>query len=262
MNFVIYIYIYILLEFTYDRYVSGKEVDPSTLEDAHIKAVEAVCLLEETFPRSILTSQVHLMVHLVHEMSICGPVSSRWMFFLERFMKTLKDFVRQNAKPEGSMSEGWLIQEGLVFISQYLHDADPSLTHMLSLSNLQDVKMESVVPQGNGITIQLDRDLHMRLNSFCILNTEVMKCWVKKYEEERTKRHEERTLFRRRHGRRVPFPAHLKQLPKHITCDWLHGEMDKIDEINHDHVISNDEWEYARGANPKVCTLTFIMPKL
>ena len=122
-------------------------MDPSTLEDAHIKAVEAVCLLEETFPRSVLTSQVHLMVHLFHEMSICGPVSSRWMFFLERFMKTLKDFVRQNAKPEGSMSEGWLIQEGLVFISQYLHETDPSLTHMLSLSNLQDVKMESVVPQ-------------------------------------------------------------------------------------------------------------------
>jgi hypothetical protein len=61
--------------------------------------------------------QVHLLVHAIEDMAICGPVSSKWMFFLECFMKTLKDFVRQNARPEGSMCEGWLIQEGLVFIS-------------------------------------------------------------------------------------------------------------------------------------------------
>ena len=57
-------------------------------------------------------------------------------------MKILNDFVRQNAKPKGSMSEGRLIQEGLVFISQYF-----------LLSNLQDVKIEPVVPQGNYIII-------------------------------------------------------------------------------------------------------------
>ena len=107
------------------RYVSAKEIDPSTLEDAQVKAVEVVCLLEENFPRSILSSQVHLLVHLVQEMSICGTVNARWMFFLERIMKTLKDFVRQNARVEGSMTEEWLIQEGIVFISQYLHHIDP-----------------------------------------------------------------------------------------------------------------------------------------
>jgi hypothetical protein len=91
------------------RFFSAKEVDPSSLEAAQIQAMEAVCLLEDTFPRSVLTSQVHLLVHVIEDMAICGPVSSRWMFFLERFMKTLKHFVRQNARPEGSMCEGWLI---------------------------------------------------------------------------------------------------------------------------------------------------------
>ena len=112
-------------------------MDPSTLELAQVMAVEVVCLLEETFPHSILTSQTHLMVHLIEDMSLCGPVSTRWMFFLERFMKTLKDFVRQNARPEGSMSEGWLIQEGLVFISQYLDRVDPELVHSFSIGHLR-----------------------------------------------------------------------------------------------------------------------------
>jgi hypothetical protein len=35
------------------------------------------------------------------------------MFFVERFLKTLKGFVRQQAKPEGSMAEGYLVQEAM-----------------------------------------------------------------------------------------------------------------------------------------------------
>jgi hypothetical protein len=104
-----------------------------SLETAQVSAVEAVCLLEDTFPQSILTSQVHLLVYIIQDKAIYSPISSRWMFFLERFMKTLKDFVRQNAWPEGSMSEGWLIQKGILFISPYLHQADSSLSHSFSI---------------------------------------------------------------------------------------------------------------------------------
>ena len=60
-------------------------------------AIETVCLFEEVFPTSILTIQVHLLVHLVDEVEIAGIVHAQWMFFLERFMKNLKGFVRQRA---------------------------------------------------------------------------------------------------------------------------------------------------------------------
>jgi hypothetical protein len=139
---------------------------------AHVEAVEAVCLLEDTFPRSILTSQVHLLVHIIQDMAICGPVSSRWMFFLERFMKTLKDFVRQNAWPEGSMNEGWLIREGIVFISQYLHQVDSSMPHPFSIRHslsTMDMREEdgpTVVPQGMGRSVNLGRELRAKMNNF------------------------------------------------------------------------------------------------
>ena len=88
------------------RYVSSKAIETITLDDVRVMAVEVACLVEETFSRTILTSQLHLIVHLVDEIALCGTVHARWMFFLERFMKTLKDFVRQSARPEGSMAEG------------------------------------------------------------------------------------------------------------------------------------------------------------
>jgi hypothetical protein len=80
-------------------------------------------------------------------------------------MKTLKDFVRQNAKLEGSMCERWLIQEGLVFISQYLHEADSSLPHPFSISHstsileVKDGDGPTIVPQGKGRSVSLGREL-------------------------------------------------------------------------------------------------------
>ncbi|MCO5580230.1 hypothetical protein L7F22_034096 [Adiantum nelumboides] len=79
------------------RLISCKEINPKTIVRARDNAIETVCLLEEHFPTSILNIQVHLLVHLVDEVEIAGTVHARWMFFLERFMKTLKGFVRQRA---------------------------------------------------------------------------------------------------------------------------------------------------------------------
>ena len=86
-----------------------KEIDKSSLSNARTMVVEAICLIEEAFPRSILTIHLHMVVHLIDEIALCGVVHSRWMFFLERFLKTLKGFVRQRARPKGSMAEGWLV---------------------------------------------------------------------------------------------------------------------------------------------------------
>ena len=63
-------------------------------------------------------SQLHLIVHLVDEIALCGIVHAHWMFFLDRFMKTLKDYVKQSARPEGSMAEGWY--KSLLYIFQNL----------------------------------------------------------------------------------------------------------------------------------------------
>ena len=68
-------------------------------EEKKREIAEIMTLLEKEMPTSFFDIQVHLLVHLVDEVKIVGVVSSRWMFFVERYMKTLKDFVRQRAQP-------------------------------------------------------------------------------------------------------------------------------------------------------------------
>ena len=99
------------------QWISQKEIKIASIELAQKNAVELACMIDKYFPPSMLTIQVHLLVHVVDEVEMAGTMHCQWMFFLERFMKTLKGFVRQRAHPEGSMVKGWLVQESLVFIS-------------------------------------------------------------------------------------------------------------------------------------------------
>jgi hypothetical protein len=62
---------------------------------------EIVCMFEKELPTSFMDFLVHLLIHLVYEVELVGVVSYRWMFFLERYMKKLKGFVRQREKPKG-----------------------------------------------------------------------------------------------------------------------------------------------------------------
>ena len=51
---------------------------------------------------------------------ICGPVHCRWMYPIERYMKTLKDYVRTLAYPEGSIAEGYRMEDTLGFCTEYM----------------------------------------------------------------------------------------------------------------------------------------------
>ena len=65
----------------------------------------------ENISSSILSTKIHILVHVVDDVAIVGIVHTRWMFYLELFMKTFKAFVQQKTRPEGSMAEGRLVQE-------------------------------------------------------------------------------------------------------------------------------------------------------
>ncbi len=47
------------------RFVSSKEIEVSAIPTAWLLAIEATCAIEDAFPRSILVSQVHLLLHLL-----------------------------------------------------------------------------------------------------------------------------------------------------------------------------------------------------
>ncbi|XP_074336237.1 uncharacterized protein LOC141673392 [Apium graveolens] len=86
-------------------------VDVSKLNKLQADVILTLCELEKIFPPSFFDVMIHLMVHLVRELRLCGPVFYRWMFPFERFNKILKSYVRNRFYPEGSIAEGYLKEE-------------------------------------------------------------------------------------------------------------------------------------------------------
>jgi hypothetical protein len=68
----------------------------------------------------------HLLVHLVEEITILGPVFLHNIFPFKRIMRVLKKYIHNRARPEGSISKGYGTKEVIEFV----------LTLLLTLSRL------------------------------------------------------------------------------------------------------------------------------
>ena len=66
----------------------------SKLDQLQNKIAKTLCMFEQLFPPVFFDIMIHLIVHLVREVRLCGPVYPRWMYTFERFMKILKAYVR------------------------------------------------------------------------------------------------------------------------------------------------------------------------
>ena len=86
----------------------------------HEEIVEIVCMYEKELSTSFMDLQVYLLMNLVDEVQLVGVASCCWMFFLERYMKKLKGFVRQTEKPEGSMEEGYIYYVYFYYANEYI----------------------------------------------------------------------------------------------------------------------------------------------
>ncbi|CAN1289729.1 hypothetical protein LINPERPRIM_LOCUS20410 [Linum perenne] len=96
------------------------------LEKLKDDIVIILCKLELIFPPAFFDVMVHLAVHLPHEAILGGPVQYRWMYPIERYLSTLKGFVRNKAHPEGSIAESYVVNECLTFCSMYLDGIETS----------------------------------------------------------------------------------------------------------------------------------------
>jgi hypothetical protein len=99
-----------------------KTVKLSVLQRLEKEIVVILCKLERIFPPAFFTVMVHLTVHLPREAMLRGPVQYGWMYPIERRLLTCKRFVRNNARPEGSIAEAYVVDECLIFCSRYFDD--------------------------------------------------------------------------------------------------------------------------------------------
>ena len=85
---------------------------------------------------------------------MCGPVDSRSTWMVERHLKFMKSLVRQRAHPEGSMLEGYMIYQKMLYVNKYL----PLLASNLNLRRIYDPdsnhKFEGEQLKGKGRSIK------------------------------------------------------------------------------------------------------------
>ena len=62
---------------------------------------------------------IYLVLHLPEEAILGGPVYIRLMYPIERFLKKLKEYVRNLTRSEGLIAEGYMVDEALTLCSMY-----------------------------------------------------------------------------------------------------------------------------------------------
>nr|GEY51251.1 hypothetical protein [Tanacetum cinerariifolium] len=97
-----------------------------TINDFHARSslsgIDILCNLELIYPPALFDIMIHLVIHLPLEALEGGPIRPLWMFPFERFTEKLKGYVRNKAKAEGSIAEGYVAEEALTFSSHYFWD--------------------------------------------------------------------------------------------------------------------------------------------
>ena len=102
-----------------------KAIDSMELAALQNDVVQCLVSFELVFPPSFFNIMEHLLVHLVKEISILGPVFLHNVFPFERFMGVLKKYVNQRARPEGSIAKGYGTEEVIEFCVDYIPDLEP-----------------------------------------------------------------------------------------------------------------------------------------
>ena len=102
--------------------ISQKVIDPEIIPRLRSDVAQCLVSLELAFPPSFFNIMTHVLVHLVDEIVILGPVCLHNMFPFERFMGGLNKYVRNHARPEGSISMGHQTEDVIGFWVDFIPD--------------------------------------------------------------------------------------------------------------------------------------------
>ena len=147
------------------------------MNDLQQDIVVTLCLLEKYFSLSIFDIMLHLTVHLVKEVRLCGPVYMRWMYPFERYMRVLKGYFQNHNSLEKSIAKCYIVDEALEFCIEYLSGID-EIEIPYSMKN--EWKCGKPLLGGCAITIH-DYKLVVQAHHYVIQNMTIVQPFIKCY---------------------------------------------------------------------------------
>ena len=106
---------------------------------------------------------------LADELLMAGVVPYRWMYPIERYLHTLKLYVRNRAHPEASIVKSVILEECTTFCSRYL--ADNVETRSSRPIRTDDGGNFYDRPVGKKVQFQLDPTIMIQTHRYVLANT-------------------------------------------------------------------------------------------
>jgi hypothetical protein len=151
------------------RKLCAKTINMADKQQMLADCAETMCMLEKEMPPAFFDIMSHLPYHLVEEVFLCGPVHTRWMYPYERYFKTVKGFVRNLAKPEGSIAQGYQVEQTLGFITEYM--SEYNVTTRRVWDDKEEPSMVDEILEGKGKPKLLSEDLRSAMHEFVLDNS-------------------------------------------------------------------------------------------
>jgi hypothetical protein len=105
--------------------ISKKVINNRELDELCKEVRVTMCQLEMCFPPSFFDTMEHYMIHLANQIFVLGPSYTHYMYSYECHMVVMKGYVCNHAHPEGSMIEGYTIEEVVESYADYMKDGKP-----------------------------------------------------------------------------------------------------------------------------------------
>jgi hypothetical protein len=144
------------------------------------EAAELACYMEMNLPPSFFFIKTHHIVHIPLELFMAGPVRPRWMYFVERYLHGLKGMVRQMARPESCIAEGYITQEAIRYVAQFCPDLDPKWGSQL-LEEEDSQILEELLPTSH-VEKQMTEVVYEQAHKFVLLNHPAMEKWIERHD--------------------------------------------------------------------------------
>jgi hypothetical protein len=157
----------------------AKQIRVDDIPRLEEEAAELACFMEMNLPPSFFDIQPHHIVHLPGELRMAGPVRPRWMYFVERYLRVLKGWVRQMARPESCIAEVYITHEAMKFAQDYCDNVDPSWTSTWKDEDDTDMSKEAL-PRAYTQRLMTDV-LYEQAHRFVLMNHPAMEKWMERY---------------------------------------------------------------------------------
>nr|XP_027124174.1 uncharacterized protein LOC113740857 [Coffea arabica] len=195
----------------YFRQLCSKVICPQDVVRLESEIAVILCDLEKCFPPTFFDVMVHLTIHLATEVKLGGLVYYRWMYPVER--------------PEGSIAQGYLVEECINFCSLYLADYvetkfnRPSRNEEVhkEIEEGLDIFSKSGHPLGRGKATVFYAHILSKAHQYILFNCDAVTPYIEQH----------RRLIEEWHPQ---VPQHLKERlhSENFAC-WFAEHIDKLE---------------------------------